>query len=76
MSAVSGSMLPEVSPGRKRKDAIMRGLLMGGTGLALVPLILIIYYLIYKGVGSWSGSFFTTDPSGNFFGWRSWRSPR
>jgi phosphate transport system permease protein len=68
MSAVSGSMLPEVSPGRKRKDAIMRGLLMGGTGLALVPLILIIYYLIYKGVGSWSGSFFTTDPSGNFFG--------
>ena len=46
----------------------MRGLLMGATGLALVPLILIVYYLIYKGIGSWSGSFFTTDPNGNFFG--------
>jgi phosphate transport system permease protein len=46
----------------------MRGLLMSATGLALVPLILIIYYLLYKGLGSWSGSFFTTDPNGNFFG--------
>ena len=46
----------------------MRGALMAGTGLALVPLILVIYYLIYKGLGSWSGSFFTTDPNGNFFG--------
>ena len=66
----------------------MRGLMMAGTGLALVPLVLIIYYLIYKGLGSWSGSFFTTDPNGNFFGnpggsaarssarWRSWGWPR
>jgi phosphate transport system permease protein len=69
MSATTGSvLLPEVSAGRRRKDRLMRGLLMGGTGLALVPLVLVIYYLIYKGIGSWSGSFFTTDPSGNFFG--------
>jgi phosphate transport system permease protein len=69
MSATTGSvLLPEVSEGRRRKDRLMRGLLMGGTGLALVPLVLVIYYLIYKGIGSWSGSFFTTDPSGNFFG--------
>jgi phosphate transport system permease protein len=47
---------------------VMRGLLMGATGLALVPLALIIYYLLYKGLGSWSASFFTTDPNGNFFG--------
>ena len=33
----------------------MRGLLMAGTGLALVPLVLIIYYLLYKGLGVWSG---------------------
>ncbi len=46
----------------------MRGLLMGGTGLALVPLVLIIYYLLYKGLSSWNWSFFTTDPNGNFFG--------
>jgi phosphate transport system permease protein len=68
MSVSASALLPEVSPGRKRKDVIMRGLLMAGTGLALVPLVLIIYYLLYKGLGSWSGSFFTTDPSGNFFG--------
>ncbi len=69
MSATTRStLLPEVSPGRKRKDTIMRGLMIGATGLALVPLVLIIYYLLYKGLGSWSGSFFTTDPSGNFFG--------
>jgi phosphate transport system permease protein len=46
----------------------MRGVLMAATGLALVPLILIVYYLLYKGLGSWSGKFFTTDPNGNFFG--------
>jgi phosphate transport system permease protein len=69
MSTVSGSTrLPEVSASRKRKDRLMRGLLMGATGLALVPLVLVIYYLLYKGLGSWSGTFFTTDPNGNFFG--------
>ncbi len=69
MSATTPStLLTQTSPGRKRRDRIMRGLLMGATGLALVPLILIVYYLIYKGIGSWSGSFFTTDPNGNFFG--------
>ncbi|MGZ4171003.1 MAG: phosphate ABC transporter permease PstA [Solirubrobacteraceae bacterium] len=63
-----GSQLPQISAGRKRKDRIMRGSLLFATGLALIPLILIIYYLLYKGLGSWSGSFFTTDPNGNFFG--------
>jgi len=47
----------------------MRGLLAGATGLALVPLILVIYYLIYKGIGQWSVKFFTTDPNGNFLGY-------
>ncbi|HEX3974880.1 MAG TPA: phosphate ABC transporter permease PstA [Solirubrobacteraceae bacterium] len=68
MSTSTVPLLPDISPGRKRKDAVMRGLLMAGTGLALVPLVLIIYYLLYKGLGSWSGSFFTTDPNGDFFG--------
>jgi phosphate transport system permease protein len=68
MSTSSAPLFPQTSPGRKRKDSVMRGVLMAGTGLALVPLVLIIYYLIYKGLGSWSGSFFTTDPNGNFFG--------
>jgi phosphate transport system permease protein len=68
MSTSSAPLLPQTSPGRKRKDALMRTLLMAGTGLALVPLILIIYYLLYKGLGALSGTFFTTDPNGNFFG--------
>jgi len=35
--------------------------------IALIPLVLIIYYLLSKGLGSWSASFFTTDPTGNTF---------
>jgi phosphate transport system permease protein len=69
MSATGGSsLLAQTSAARKRRDRVMRGLLMAGTGLALVPLVLIIYYLLYKGLSSWSWSFFTTDPNGNFFG--------
>jgi phosphate transport system permease protein len=61
--------LPSISAGRRRKDKFMRGLLAAGTAVALVPLVLIIYYLIYKGAGQWSGQFFTTDPNGNFLGY-------
>ena len=60
-------LLP-VTPARRRKDRFMRWLLAAATGLALVPLVLIIWYLVKKGAGSWSGSFFTTDPNGNFLG--------
>jgi phosphate transport system permease protein len=57
-----------VSGRRRNTDRFMRGSMLACTLLALVPLVLIIYYLIYKGIGSWSSSFFTTDPNGNFFG--------
>src|SRR3954468_15879612 len=57
-----------ISPGRRRKDRFMRGTLAAATGVALVPLVLILYYLIKKGIGSWNGDFFTTDPNGNFLG--------
>jgi phosphate transport system permease protein len=67
MSATSASLAP-INPRRRRTDRIMRGLLVAGTVIALIPLVLIIYYLLLKGLGSWSGSFFTTDPNGNFFG--------
>ena len=46
----------------------MRLLMAGLTGVALLPLVLIIWYLVKKGIGSWSGSFFTSDPNGNFLG--------
>jgi phosphate transport system permease protein len=56
-----------VSAGRRRRDEFARGLILGGTLLALVPLVLIIYYLLHKGLGAWSSEFFTTDPTGNTF---------
>jgi len=56
------------SPRRRRTDQAMRGVLLVATLIALVPLVLVIYYLLKKGLGAWSWSFFTTDPTGNFLG--------
>ncbi len=56
-----------VSPARRRKDRVARGAILGATLVALVPLVLIVYYLLLKGLGSWSSDFFTTDPTGNTF---------
>jgi phosphate transport system permease protein len=56
-----------VSPRRRRADRAARALLLFGTVVALVPLGLIVYYLLVKGLGAWSWSFFTTDPTGNTF---------
>jgi phosphate transport system permease protein len=56
-----------VSAARRRKDRLARALILAGTLVALVPLALIIYYLLKKGLSSWSSSFFTTDPTGNTF---------
>src|SRR5229473_3601762 len=68
MSDPATSVLPPVSPRRRRTDKFMRGLLGGATIVAVVPLVLVIFYLLQKGLGSWSVNFFTTDPSGKFFG--------
>jgi phosphate transport system permease protein len=57
-----------ISPARRRRNRLMRGLLMAGTIIALIPLVLILYFLIHKGAGSLNKNFFTTDPTGNFFG--------
>jgi phosphate transport system permease protein len=57
-----------ISPGRRRTDRLVRVLMMTGTVAAIVPLALILYYLLIKGLGAWSVSFFTTDPTGRFFG--------
>ena len=62
------ALTAQVSRRRRVTDRVMRGSLLVGTLIALIPLVLIIYYLLYKGLGAWSGSFFTTDPNGNFFG--------
>src|SRR5439155_14481798 len=60
--------LAQIGPRRRQTDRLARGLLAAGTLLALVPLALILYYLIIKGVGSWAISFFTTDPTGKLLG--------
>jgi phosphate transport system permease protein len=53
---------------RRRRDLMMRGVLFGGTLLALVPLAFVLFYVVEKGIGAWSSSFFTTDPTGAFLG--------
>ena len=60
--------LPAVSNRRRTMDRAMRGLLLALTLVALVPLVLIVYYLVKEGLGAWSSDFFTTDPSGRFLG--------
>jgi phosphate transport system permease protein len=57
----------QISRARRRQDRLARGLIVAATLLALIPLVLILYYLLSKGLGSWSWSFFTTDPTGNTF---------
>jgi phosphate transport system permease protein len=58
----------EISARRRQVDRMARGVLALGTALALVPLVLVLYFLIKQGLGAWSISFFTTDPTGSFFG--------
>jgi phosphate transport system permease protein len=60
--------LPMVSGRRRTTDRVMRAMLAAGTVIALVPLVLVVYYLMKKGLGAWSWAFFTTDPTGNFLG--------
>ncbi len=68
MSTGTAPTLAHISGRRRNTDKVMRGLLAAATIVALIPLVLIIYYLLYKGLKAWSGNFFTTDPNGNFFG--------
>jgi phosphate transport system permease protein len=65
---MADSKLIGIRPGRRRKDRAIRSVLLAATLLALLPLVLILWYLVKKGIGAWSGSFFTTDPNGNFLG--------
>ncbi len=60
--------LPPVSARRRRTDRLARSVLWLATIVAIVPLVLIVFYILSKGVGALSVEFFTTDPTGNFFG--------
>jgi phosphate transport system permease protein len=65
---MSALVLPEVSARRRRTDKLMRGMLLLATLVALVPLVLVIYYLLKEGLSAINGGFFTQDPTGSFFG--------
>ena len=60
--------LPPISGRRRRADRMARSVTFVATIAALVPLVLILYYLLSKGIGALSWEFFTTDPTGRFLG--------
>jgi phosphate transport system permease protein len=64
---IAARLVP-TSPRRRRTDLAMRGLVAAATVLALVPLVLIIYYLLKQGLGAISWKFLSTDPNGSFLG--------
>jgi phosphate transport system permease protein len=65
---MSALALAPVSPRRRRADRLARGLVALLTLVALVPLVLILYFLVKQGAGAIGVSFFTTDPTGSFLG--------
>jgi phosphate transport system permease protein len=62
------AVLPAISPRRRQTDRVARALLALATVVALVPLVLVIYYLLKRGLGAISWHFFSTDPTGAFIG--------
>jgi phosphate transport system permease protein len=46
----------------------MRATLGVATAVALVPLVLVLWYVVKRGIGAWSWHFFSTDPTGSFLG--------
>jgi phosphate transport system permease protein len=65
---VSATLIQPISARRRRTDKVARSLLAAATILALVPLVLVIYYLLARGLGAISWHFFSTDPTGAFIG--------
>lgn len=68
MTDASAPILAPISGRRRATDRIWRGLLGLATLIALVPLVAVVGYLLYRGLPAWSGSFFTSDPTGSFLG--------
>src|SRR5213595_404867 len=65
---MTSAVLQTTSSRRRRRDMLMRGSLLVGTVVALIPLFLVLFYVVKRGLGAWSGDFFTTDPTGSFLG--------
>jgi len=65
---MSGALLAPVGARRRQTDRAARAALVALTGLALVPLALLLAFVVQRGAGAWSLEFFTTDPTGSFLG--------
>jgi phosphate transport system permease protein len=65
---MSAPVLAPISGRRRTTDRVARGVTLALTLLALLPLVLVLYHLLKEGLGAFSVSFFTTDPSGRFIG--------
>ncbi len=63
---MSTHALAPVSARRRRTDQAARGVFAAATLVALIPLVLVLYYVVQKGIGAWSVDFFTKDPTGSF----------
>lgn len=70
MSALADNPLvtARMSRGRRVRSSIATLVMTVLTAIAIIPLLLLLYYVVRKGAGSFNGSFFTTDPTGNFLG--------
>lgn len=62
------SILVQASARRRLTNRLWQSLFLTGLALALVPLVLVIGYVIIRGVPAFSPEFFFTDPTGAFFG--------
>jgi phosphate transport system permease protein len=60
--------LAVTSLGRRRTNRLVRLALLAGLLVALVPLVLVLLFVIVRGAGALNLHFFTTDPTGAFFG--------
>jgi phosphate transport system permease protein len=65
---MSAPALAPLSARRRRTDVSMRVIVAIGTVIALIPLVLVVYYLLSKGLGALSTHFFTSDPTGRILG--------
>jgi phosphate transport system permease protein len=65
---VNGAVLPTVSARRKRTDQAGRAALGIAAIVALIPLVLVLWYVIKRGASAISWHFLSSDPTGNFLG--------
>ena len=65
---MSAPVLVPISARRRRTDRLARGTLGLATLVALVPLVLVVFYLLERGLGAISWHFFASDPTGAFLG--------